>query len=334
MKFSNIALAAVAQFNAPQGNRVVPYIEGKPGGGKSALGRQIGIDLGIEPANIHQFFASLREPVDLMGIPKADDAEGISRWFPPEEIHKLATGRNLLILEELSDANVPMQNALCGLIHDRRVGSVHLSPETYIVATGNRTKDKSGATRIISKLGGRVRRFQFEENIDEWTNWALSMNIDLLGIQFLRFRPGLLSDFNPDNFSSPTPRTWEKAFMTPTNLPKDVFLESLQGDVGDGAAAEYVGFREVASEMPDVMQAIMNPAGCEIPTKPAVLYAFTGAVAHKTTKDNFDRVSELVDRMSPEFGIMLVNDATKLHPDIKSSRAFVAWAVKNASLFM
>lgn len=334
MKFSDIATSVTSQFNVNNGNRVVPYIEGKPGGGKSALAMSIGKDMGIPATNITQFFASLREPVDLMGIPKADDRTGISNWFPPEEIARLRTGRNLLILEELSDANVPMQNALCGLIHDRKIGGVHLSDETHIIATGNRTKDKSGANRIVSKLGGRVRRFQFEENIDEWTAWALDANIDLLGIQFLRFRPGMLSDFNPENFSSPTPRTWEKAFMVPTNLPGHLYLECISGDVGEGAAAEYVGFRRIAEKMPNVDAALMNPGSCEIPTDPATLYAFTGAIAHKASKDNFDRVCMLIERMTPEFGIMCVNDAQKLKPEIKGTKAFVTWAVKNANILL
>ena len=333
MKFSDIATSVTSQFAAPGGNRVVPYIEGKPGGGKSALAQVVGQQMDIHPSNVTQFFASLREPVDLMGIPKAGD-DGISRWFPPEEIARLRTGRNLLILEELSDANVPMQNALCGLIHDRSIGGVHLSDETHIIATGNRTKDKSGANRIVSKLGGRVRRFQFEENIDEWTEWALDKGIDMLGVQFLRFRPGLLSDFNPENFSSPTPRTWEKAFMVPTNLPTNLYMECIAGDVGEGAAAEYVGFRRIAEKMPNVDVALMNPTSCDIPQDPATLFAFTGALAHKATKDNFDRICALTERMSPEFAIMVTNDAQKMKPEIKSCKSFVSWAVKYANVLL
>lgn len=329
--FKQIEQAILAQFATT--NRVVPYIEGAPGGGKSALAASIGKKMGLEPENITQFFASLREPVDLLGIPKACD-DGMNRWYPPQEIAKLRHGRHLLILEELSDANVPMQNALCGLIHDRKIGDVHLSDECYIIATGNRTKDKSGANRMVSKLGGRVRRFQFQESIDDWCEWALESNIDLLGIQFLRFRPGLLSDFNPENFSSPTPRTWERAFMMPTDLPTDLFLESIMGDVGEGAAAEYVGFRRVAASMPNIEAALMNPMDFDIPTDPATRYAFCGAIAHKATKDNFDRVAAIVKRMTPEFGLMIINDAQKLCPAVRNTRAFTQWCVENSEVLL
>lgn len=329
--FKSIKNQIVAQF--AQDNRTVPYIEGAPGGGKSALGREIGIAMGLAPENIHQFYASLREPVDLLGIPKAMD-DGTNRWFPPAEIAHLSHGRHLLIIEELSDATTPMQNALCGMLHDRRVGTVTLSPDCYIVATGNRTKDKSGANRIVSKLGGRVRRYEFAENIDDWSDWALDAGIDPVGIQFLRFRPALLSDFNPDKFSSPTPRTWEKAFSVPTTLPANQYLESVAGDVGEAAATEYIAFRRIADALPNIEDVLMNPATFQIPSDPAVRYALCGAVAHRTTKDNFDRVYQLVERMDPEFGVMIINDAQKLCPAIKQTKTFTKWCVANASVLL
>lgn len=332
MKFTDIATSVLAQFNAPQGNRIVPYFEGAPGGGKSALALHIGQQMGIPAENITQFFASLREPVDLMGTPRAVD--GITHWMPPAEIARLREGRHLLILEELSDANVPMQNALCGLIHDRKIGAVQLSPDVFIIATGNRTKDKSGANRIVSKLGGRVRRYQYMENIDDWSEWALHAGIDHLGIQFLRFRPDLLSLFEPNNFSSPTPRTWEKAFLAPTTMPDHIYLETIGGDVGEGPAAEYIGFRRIAEKMPSIEASLMNPKTCEIPTEPATLYAFVGALAHKCTPDNFDRVVQITERLKPEFSVMLVNDAQKINPKIRNTQAFIKWAVANASTLM
>ena len=78
----------------------------------------------------------------------------------------------------------------------------------------------------------------------------------------------------------------------------------------------------------------MNPAKADVPSDPAVLYALTGALAHRTTKDNFDRVYEYIDRLAPEFGVMCVSDAIKLHPEIKTTKAFVGWAVKNANVMM
>ena len=327
MKFSDIKLSVITQFNKT--NEVVPYLEGAPGGGKSALAKQVGRDLGFD--HVELFFASLRDPVDLLGTPHTDG--DVTRWRPPEELMCLSQGRNLLILDELSDATTPMQNALCGLILDRRVGRLHLSPQTYIIATGNRTKDKSGANRIVSKLRGRVRTFEYTENIDDWSEWALDNNIDPVLIQFLRFRPNLLSDFDPDKIC-PTPRNWERVSQIDTQLPTDIYFANVAGDVGEGAAAEYTGFRRIYEGLPNIDALLMNPAKADVPTDPAVLYALTGALAHRVSKDNFDRVSEYVARLAPEFQVMCVSDAMKLAPEIKTTKAFVAWAVKNSNVMI
>ena len=328
MKYSDIKDSIVAQFETT--NKVVPLLEGAPGGGKSALAMDIGKELGFD--KVVTFVASLRDPVHLLGTPRNDGE--VTTWIPPEELYGLRNGRNLLIIEEIGDNQVQMQNALCGLIYDRRVNNLHLSPETYVIATTNRTQDKSGANRIVSKLYGRVRLFEYVENIDDWSNWALDNDIDPVLIQFLRFRPNLLSDFNPDRKANPTPRTWERVSMIPTKLPTDLYFANVAGDVGEGAAAEYTGFRRIYEGLPNIDGILMNPARAEVPTDPAVLYALTGALAHRTSKDNFDRVSEYVGRLAPEFQVMCVSDAMKLAPEIKTTKAFVQWAVKNSNVML
>jgi hypothetical protein len=327
MKYSDIYTSIKTQFGKT--NQVVPYIEGAPGGGKSALAKQIGKDMGFE--RVEMFFASLRDPVDLLGTP--NNSGQFTSWKPPEELAALSTGHNLLILDELSDAVTPMQNALCGLILERRSGQLRLSDTTHIIATGNRTKDKSGANRIVSKLRGRVRTFEYVENIDDWSEWALEAGIDPVLIQFLRFRPALLSDFDPDKIC-PTPRNWERVNQIPTDLPSELYFGNVAGDVGEGAAAEYVGFRKIYEGLPNIDALLMNPATATVPDDPAVRYALTGALAHRVSKDNFDRVSEYVMRMPPEFSVMCVQDAIKLVPEIKSTKAFVSWAVANSNVII
>jgi hypothetical protein len=226
-----------------------------------------------------------------------------------------------------------MQNALCGLILEGRVGKLRLSPQTHIIATGNRTKDKSGANRIVSKLRGRVRTFEYTENIDDWSEWALDAGINPILIQFLRFRPNLLSDFDPDKIC-PTPRNWERVNSIPEDLPTDVYFGNVAGDVGEGAAAEFVGFKKIYEGLPNIDALLLSPSKAEVPTNPAVLYALTGALAHRTSKDNFDRVYEFIDRIPPEFQIMCVQDAMKLAPEIKATKAFISWAVKNANVLI
>lgn len=328
MKYQDLKTAITSQFSRT--NKITYLLLGKPGGGKSALCRDIGSTLGFD--RIVEFNASLRDPVDLLGTPRNDGE--VTTWKPPVEMKQLETGRNLLILEELTDANASMQNALCGLIYDRRIGEVHLSCDTYILASGNRSQDKSGANKLSTKLGNRVRIKEFDENIDDWCTWALDAGIDPVQIQFLRFKPNLLSDFDPNRSINPTPRAWERVAQTPTDLPTALYFDEVASDVGEGAASEFTAFRKIYENLPNVDALMLNPSKAEVPTDPAVLYALTGAIAHRVSKDNFDRVGEYVSKLPKDFGVMLVNDAMKLCPAIKTTKAFTAWAIANANVLL
>lgn len=350
MKYSAIKSSVLAQFNAEGGHAIIPFILGAPGGGKSACARDIARDIltahglefveydaatnNIDETTVVEFNASLREPTDVLGLPVT--AGDHSKWLPPAEFFALrkGTGVKVLILEELSDGSVPMQNALCRVGYDRHAGNLALTDQLYIIATGNRTEDKSGANRIVTKLAGRTRKFDFTENLDDWTEWALGAGIRVELIQFLRFRPGLLSAFDANTFASPTPRNWQRVSMIPDSLPEELYFDNVKGDVGDGAAAEFVGFKRIFEQLPNIDALLLSPKDATVPDDPAVRFAITGALARKATADNFTRVCEYIARLPAEFSVMTVKDSIKLEPKIKSSRAFIEWATKHASVLM
>lgn len=334
MRYSNIKTSVIEQFKTPQGNKIVPFILGAPGGGKSACARDIVAALDIDPAKVIEFNASLRDPVDVLGLPtnRGDHSE----WLPPAEFWAIrkGQGRAALILEELSDGSVAMQNALCRVIYDRHAGQLPLSEQLFILATGNRTEDKSGANRITSKLANRTRRFDFTENLDDWTEWALDNDLPVELIQFMRFRPGLLSEFDPNRFCNPTPRAWERVAMIPESLPEQLFFDNVAGEVGEGAAAEYTGFRRIYQKLPNIDALLLDPKGADVPDDPAVRFAITGALARKATKDNFDRICAYTARLPKEFDVMTVKDTLKVRPEVRNTRAFVEWATRNAEVLM
>lgn len=351
MNYQDIKTSILTQFNAEGGNRVVPFVLSEPGSGKSACIRDVARTMfeqrGIpmiqyddgnpetwETANYFEFNASLRDPVDILGTPNNDGPA--TRWKAPGEFYAMrkGTGFKFLNFEELSDASVPMQNGVCGVIYDKRAGNTLLTDQLYMCATGNSTEHKSGANRITSKLANRTRRFDFSVNVDAWVEWGLDNDINPVLLSFLRFRPNLLSDFDPNRFANPTPRTWERVSLIPDTMPEHLFYDNVAGEVGEGAAAEYTGFRKIYLSLPSVESVLLDPAGADVPSDPATKYALMGALAHKATKDNFDRVSAYLERVEPEFNVMCTRDAIKLNPSIKASRSFVSWATKNAAVLM
>lgn len=78
MKFNDLKNSILVQFAEEQGHLVVPFVVGQPGGGKSACAREIARELqakfNIPDERVVEFNPSLRDPVDIMGIPfKSED---------------------------------------------------------------------------------------------------------------------------------------------------------------------------------------------------------------------------------------------------------------------
>lgn len=83
---------------------------GPPGVGKSDIFRQIAKDLDMGHID---FRATLRDPVDMRGLPMVDNKTGLTRWLPPAELpdEKRHGKEGLLVLDELPQASDSMQKA-------------------------------------------------------------------------------------------------------------------------------------------------------------------------------------------------------------------------------
>lgn len=316
MKYNDIRESVLAQFAVPNGNRVVPFIVGKPGGGKSSVARDVAKALaevhGISKDRIVEFNPSLREPTDIMGVPRTDG--DYTRWVPPAEMFALrkGVGPAVLIIEELSDATMDMQNPMCRLILDRCAGQMELTDELFIIATGNRTEDRSGASRLSTKLANRLRIIEFESTLDDWLEWAEAHDVAETVRLFLKWRPALLHDFDPARPCNPTPRAWEDVSRIPLDAFSDgVLFEHVAGSVGEGAASEYVGFLKILDDLPDLDKLLKNPDKSEIPENPAVLFAVTQKLSSMATEKNFPKMYKFIKRLPPEFQTKTVSEAVK-----------------------
>lgn len=353
MKFSDIHSSVLAQWAVPAGQMIVPFIMSEPGLGKSACARKIAQDfltgLGLpyvqydtskpetlETATVVEFTASLREPVDLNGLPMSENSD-FTQWKPPAEFYalKAGTGVKVLILEEASDAPTPMQNALCRVIYDKHAGNLQLTDQLYIIATGNRTSDKSGANRITSKFAGRTRLINFTASVDDFADYGMeSGRILPMVIQYLRWKNESLVAFDPNRHANANPRSWERVSLIPENLSPTVYLEHVVGEVGEGVGNEFVGFKRIWDQLPDLNEIEKHPEKASVPKDPATLYAVTGALARRVTDKNFEKLAAYFDRLPKEFNVMAVKDSIKLCPAVKNTKAFVTWATKNTEVLM
>jgi hypothetical protein len=76
MRYSDLYVSITEQFKTT--NKIAFFIKGPPGCAKTALAKQIGRDLNFD--QVEFFYASMREPTDLLGTP--DNKGEVTRCRP------------------------------------------------------------------------------------------------------------------------------------------------------------------------------------------------------------------------------------------------------------
>lgn len=318
-----------------QSPKVVPMLHGAPGMGKSDACIQIANDLSIQPDRVLVVHINNHDVVDFTGVPSVTD--GMTVFNPTKMFYdyREGTGAGLIVLEELAQSSQQLQTWAAGFVLERETPMFKLDPEVRIIATGNRAEDRAGAKPLLGHLNDRMYHFDVETSLDDWCEWAMENGVDAMGIAFLRLRPNLLNDYDPNRRSNPTQRSWTKLFTeVPNDLPTNMYLTAAEGKVGEGAAAEWVAARDMMNKMPSIDAIRLHPADTELPTEPAVKYAVATALSMTATPDSFSRDMQYVSRLPKEFQMVYVTDALRLSPELQQTKDFIDWAIKNKDIFM
>lgn len=342
MKYSDIKSAVLAVITDHPDFTF--YIEGPPGTGKTANNKDIAAEYlrrkGVAEENLQDrttlLSPSTLDPVDIAGIPSLDN--GMTKFNPTYLVgrHREGMGPGVIIIDELDKAgSAQMQNVMATLILERKVGLMQLDPETVIIATGNRTQDKAGGSKLLTHLGNRICIIEMEANVDDTTAYFMDTGVDPQLIAFLRLRPDLLHNFDPNRPTNPTPRSWEKgARCIPETLPIGQYQALWTGVVGEGAAVEWAAAKEIMREMPNPDMCILQPDATPVPEKPAAQHAITTALALKTDPNNFDRAWQYIQRLPRERHVVYMLDVSRRDKSMMNHKAFVQFVLKNQDIFI
>jgi hypothetical protein len=310
----------------PAGRSVA--IEGAPGGGKTTIVHEVAESLGLPIVEKHMPTMLVED----FGIPYPD-ADGSSfsyklpDWYPVKG--KAGTeGGGVLLFDDRNQANADLQKVLANIQQARNLHGAPLADGWTVVSTGNRQSDRAGANRVLSHLRNRETVLEFETHLDDSTSWMIDHNVNPMVVAFIRFRPHLLHDFDPQRDVNPTPRSWvEGVSAVLGKVPAEAEYECFKGAVGEGAAAEFVGFVRIYRKLPNPDAILMNPDTADVPTDPATLYALSGAIAERATEGNLERMVTYTSRMPAEFAVLSMSMAVRRDTDLTNTAAFTKWAL-------
>lgn len=308
-------------------------IEGAPGGGKTTIVHEVADELGV-PCIERHLPTTLVEDFGVPNLMTEGESFGYKMpdWFPYKG--KPGTERGgILLFDDRNQADDELQKVLANICQARTLHNVELADGWMVVSTGNRQSDRAGAKRVLSHLRNRETVYELETHLDDFTSWAIDHDVSPEVISFIRYRPGLLHDFDPQRDQNPTPRSWvEGVSDTLGVVSAEAEYETFKGAVGEGAAAEFVGFMRIYRKLPNPDSVLLNPTTAVVPEDSATLYALSGAISHRITTGNIDRAVTYLERIPPEFSVLSMSMAVRRDADLSVTSGFTKWAIKHQTV--
>lgn len=307
---------------------LVPFIQGSPGIGKSAIIHQVAKEFNLEVIDVR---LSQCDPVDLQGLPHFD-SNGQASFVPfdtfPIQGRNLPTGRDgwLLFLDEFNSASKSVQAAAYKLVLDRMVGQHKLHDNCLVVTAGNLATDRAIVNQLSTAMQSRLVHIEMEVNRDDWImDVAIPYKYDERIIAYISAYPDELMNFKPDHqdktFASP--RTW--SFVNALIKDRDIAdndIPLLGGTVGTGVAAKFVQFTKVYKTLASIKSIIKDPDNAKIPDRNDLKWATISHLTQNVDDTNIKEVIKYVMRYEMQFQtlffrmVMMQNPQLQGHPEI------------------
>lgn len=308
---------------------IVPILLGPPGVGKSDIVKQLAKEL----SRPFKETRPAQHPIeDYIGIPVlSTDRKSMNFAFPsslPKEDY------TLFFIDEFPQATPNVQGAMSSIILDREINGHKLPDNTAIILAGNRQKDRASTFAIPSHIKDRVMFIDVEFNKDSWCEWATKNEVEPCAIAFIKFRPTLLTDFNPAEDKHCTARSFTQAAKCLSVEDNYLRFEMLKGLIGDGPASELNAYLKIWQSLPEFSAILESPNKIPLTEKPDIQYAITEMVSTNTTIENFPTVMQFIERLPIEFQMNYIISTNIRLPQIGTTNTFLKFISTNKSIIL
>lgn len=326
--------------------RVPAILWGPPGQGKTSVVSDIALRSG---RLLEVLLASIREPQDFAGLPSV--VNGRASLVAPDWAHRLADdGNGILFTDEVNTAPPSVQAALLRVCLDKVAGDCYLGADTSVIAAANPPELAADGWDLAPPLANRFCHLEWSLPTDvvrdgflgSWPKFAVgpvdqdalvvSLSAEMVMVAgFLVSRPDLTTALpqgtTEQGRAFPTPRSWEmaatlSAWVTATGLDESVRRMVVRGCIGQGAAAEYLSYRE-NTDLPDPEDVLAKPTEFALPKRPDQLFVIAGgalrAVRNNATAERWQAAGQVLERIANEgfadIAVSLARDWLSLRPE-------------------
>ena len=268
-----------------------------------------------------------RDSAEIAGVAlPSKDANGdiITQFTKPPLITKIQqTGREhgIILFDELMQAPADVQKVLADVLDPaERTLAGWAIPDGWIVCfTGNRTSDKSGATRMLSHLLNRCAVFELQFDVKGWADWAADNGVNPLAIDCA------MAYADEDFFADCVP-TEDGPFCTPRSLVRaaqhlTAFTDSAEFDgidipyyvgallaanIGERTAGMLTRHIAMADLVPTAAEIFADPTGASVPDATGYqLLAANRAINAAHDADTGEAALAYITRLRPDLQVSL-----------------------------
>lgn len=308
----------------PNSERLNPMLWSLPGVGKTNIVEQIGKELNLP---VETIIVAQYDPVDLGGLPVLTKERDLYKRAKPFFLDLPEDYKGIMFLDEITQAPLASQNILGQWFNEGRVGEHKLPHGLVLIGAGNPIGSRAGANAMPTQLKDRMLHLEIESDANDFLTYALNNNWRHEITGFIRHRPEFLHKFDPDVNSCPSPRSWERVnTILNMKFEPEPRVQALNGQVGSGCSADFLGYLRVAESMPDPEEILKKPMEIFVPTDPPVLYATCAALSAFVKSSNVSNLLKYVDRFeNKEFGAFCVRDAIQRNNELRLNKHVTNW---------
>lgn len=317
---------------------LVPFLQGSPGIGKSAIGNSLTKTFNLAPVD-HRLSTSV--PEDMSGLPYFEDRPygKVACFAPfadlfPIEGMPLPKGKDgwLLFLDEYNSASKQVQAASYKLLLDRMTGQKKLHDNVGILLAGNLSTDRAITTIMSTAAQSRIIHLELMVSYHDWLrDVAIPFNYDPRVIAYISQYEEDLMTFNPQHndktFSCP--RTVE--FLNRLVTGKEVHEDSsalYAGTVGEDVATKFVQFCKVFRDVIRHDEIMTDPLNCRLPVNVDLAWATISSMNSKMTVKNFPTLAAYASRLGMDMRILFFRFAMAKFPELRRDPTFASAAVQ------
>ena len=319
---------------------------GPPGVGKSQGIRQIAEKIREstgKTVTVTDVRLLLFNPVDLRGIPTANEDRTLAVWLRPQifQMDDSEDTVNILFLDEITAAPQSVQAAAYQITLDRTVGEHRLPENCIVIAAGNRITDRSVAYNMPKALANRLCHIEIKSDAAAWHDWAIGANIHPVVTGYLDYNSSVLNGFesSEDNVAFPTPRTWEMVSGILRGVSGDIteVYPLIAGCIGARTAASLQTWYEVYQRIPDMKDIFgKGKKAPMVSERPELLYATVAAMVDYARKERtlaeLKNSVEYACGMPIEYRFRLFSDyyhIRNVRKELREDKTFSEWVAYN-----